>query len=541
MVSFACCLSGGAVFAAPDGFSINSDSDNDVTHDSLYRIDLATGSETRIGPVLSLGQFRSDVEGLAQSPDGTLYGVDDENLTLFPINAATGSVLTGQEVFISGIPGGGGNDFGMTFACDGNLYITSVATQTLYRMTLDGEATPIGAPGSLGAGISAIAAYGSPIQLFGLSNGSDNSNPANARKLWSIDAGSGIATEVGALGAAALQYAEAGLAFDETGDLWALTDRRDDIGFPLPGQILQINTNTGSASSIANTSSNGFESLSITVPRGCFTGAGEVANFTVEKRFMDRNDLEGATFTLSCNTGIPLEQTITVQPVTGYYEDFEVKFVVRDFESGTLDCALSEQKPNGYTASYSCDGMSECSAGQPSPLDAYFKGPCSFSDVEEGDENICFIRNYVDPVDVEVTKLWIDAHEEFQGPTNAQMAWACVNARSSGDDVSTGTEEGIIEFSLPEETIAFEVYPNFDPDQATVCSVAEQFPGFDSDIESDDSECQGLLVSPGSGAACTVINTRLYEGIPTLSQYGKLLLILLILGIALTFTRQQLS
>jgi hypothetical protein len=184
--------------------------------------------------------------------------------------------------------------------------------------------------------------------------------------------------------------------------------------------------------------------------------------------------------------------------------------------------------------------MSDCSAGPASPLDPFFRGPCSYSDVEEGDENICFIRNYVDPVDIEVTKLWIDAHEEFQGPTNAQLAWACVNARSSGNDLSPGTEEGFLEFSLPEETLAFGIFPNFDPEQPTVCSVSEEFPGFDSDIESDASECQGLLVTPGVGAACTVINTRLYAGIPTLSQYAKLLLALLMLSAGLIAARRHL-
>jgi hypothetical protein len=524
------CLTGGVVFAAPDAYSINSDSDSDFIHDSLYVIDLANGSETRIGRILSLNQLRTDVEGLALAPDGTLYGVDDDSNSLFPINVSNGSVISGEEVFINGIPDGGGNDYGMTFACDGDLYVTSVSTQTLYRMGLDGQATPVGAQGSLGVGISAIAAYGNPVQLFGLSNGTDTSNPGDVRKLWSINPTTGVATEIGSLGGAALQYAQAGLAFDEAGMLWALTDRRDDIGFPLPGQILRLNTNTGSATAIANTTDNGFESLAISPPQGCFVGGGQTARFAVNKRFMDRNDVDGATFTLSCNTGIPLEQSLTVEPIIGAYHDFEVNFVVRDFESGTLDCELSEEVPTGYQPTYACDGMSACSAGAGSPLDPYFRGPCSFSDVEEGDENICFIRNYVAPVDVDVTKLWVDEREEFQGPTNAQMAWACVNARSSGNDMSLGTEEGFLEFHLSEETQAFSVYPNFDPDRPTVCSVTEAFPGFDSDIESDASECQGLTVALGTGAACTIVNTRFYAGIPTLSDYGKLLMALLMLG-----------
>ncbi len=514
----------GAVHAVPDGFSINADSPG-ANADGLYLIDLSNGSHSRIGTVISLDETRTDVEGLAMAPDGTLYGVDDDSTKLFPINTTNGRVIAAEEVFIDGIPAvGGGNDFGLTFACDGILYVTSVATQTLYRMSLDGDATPIGAVGDLGENISAIAAYGNPVQLYGLGNGHNGS-----RTLFSIDTNNGTATPIGALGGAAADYLEAGLSFDEAGELWAITDRRQVAGGPFPSQILQIDTGNGQATAISTTTEIGFESLAISAPQGCFTGGGETARFAVNKRFMDRNDIAGATFTLSCNTGIPLEQSITVEPVTGFYEDFEVNFVVRDFESGALDCELSEAPIDGYTASYSCDGLSACDAGAASPLDPYFQGPCSFTSVEEGDENLCFIRNYLDAVDVDVTKIWIDEHEEFQGPTSAQMAWACVNARSSGNDLSPGTEEGFLEFSLQEETRPFSVYPNFDPDQPTVCSVSEQFPGFDSDIESDASDCQGLTVSPGSGAACTVINTRLYAGIPTLDQYGKLILALMML------------
>lgn len=537
MVALIACFSAGVAFAVPNGYSINSDSPG-ANADSLYVIDLANGNHTRIGTVISLDEVRLDVEGLAFAPDGTLYGVDDGGLTagpkLFPINTANGRVISAEEVFIDGVPtSGGGNDFGMSFACDGSLYITSVATQTLYNLSLDGDAQPVGAVGSLNANISAIAAYGNPVQLYGLGNGHNG-----ARTLYSIDIDDGTTTAIGTLGGAAEDYLEAGMSFDESGQLWAVTDRSAVAGGPFPNQILQLDTNNGQATAIAFTSEIGFESLAISEPQGCFVGGGETARFAVNKRFMDRNSVSGATFTLSCNTGIPLEQSITVTPIVGAYRDFEVNFVVRDFESGTLDCELSEEPVEGYSASYSCDGMSACDAGNNSPLDPYFRGPCSFSDVAEGDENICFIRNYVDPVDVDVTKMWIDEHEEFQGPTNAQMAWACVNARSAGNDLSLGTEEGVLNFSLPEETQPFGVYPNFDPDRPTVCSVTEQFPGFDSDIESDASDCQGLLVSPGSGAACTITNTRLYAGIPTLDQYGKLLLALLMLGAGFVAVRR---
>jgi hypothetical protein len=537
-VTMIACLTGGTLHAAPDGFSINSDSPS-ANADSLYRINLSNGSHNRIGTVTSFGQVRIDVEGLAMAPDGTLYGVDDSATTLFPINTGNGRAVSADEVSIDGVPTNGGNDFGMTFGCDGTLYISSVSTQTLYRVDLQGEATAIGAPGSLGENISAIAAYGTPVQLYGLGNGLDGQNGIDSRTLFEIDTETGTTVAIGTLGGQAADYHEAGLAFDDAGILWAITDRRAVPGGPFPSQILQINTANGQATAIASTQETGFESLSISVPRGCFVGAGEVANFTVNKRFMDGNNLDGATFTLSCNTGIPLEQSITVQPVNGDDEEFEVRFVVRDFESGALNCVLTEEAINGYTATYSCDGMSECTAGPPSPLDAYFQGPCSFSGVEEGDENLCFIRNYLDPVDVDVTKLWIDINEEFQGPTVAEMSWACVNARSSGSDLTLGTEEGDLLFHLPEQTVPFSVYPNFDAAQPTVCTVSEDFPGFDSDIESDDSECEGLLVSPGSGNSCTVINTRLYAGIPTLDAIGKALLMVLMLSVGLIAARRH--
>ena len=524
--------------AAPNAYSINSDSPT-ADADSLYQVDLATGNHTRIGRVTSFGQTRIDVEGLAMAPDGTLYGVDDSATTLFPISTTTGRAIAVEEVSISGVPTTGSNDFGMTFACDGNLYISSVISQTLYRMDLEGEATPIGAAGGLGDSISAIAAFGQPVQLYGLSNGLDGGNGVASRTLYSIDPQTGVPTAIGALGGQALDYHEAGLAFDESGVLWAITDRRAVPGGPFPSQILQIDTNTGQATAISSTQQEtGFESLSISPPRGCFTGAGEVARFAASKRFMDQNDLQPATLTLSCNTGLPLVQTRTIQPAPGPYQDRVVTFVVRDFESGTLNCELIEEPLTGYTATYNCDGMSSCSVGQPSGLDDNFQGPCNYTGVEEGDENLCFIRNYVDAVDLAVTKQWIDENEDFLGSTIAEMSWACVNARSSGNDMTAGTEMGTIVFQDALQTIPIEIYPNFDPAQPTVCSVTEDFPGFASDIEADDSECQGLLLTLGSGASCTVTNTRLYEGIPTLDVYGKILMVLVVLSFGLVAARR---
>ena len=298
-----------AIQAAPDGYGINSDSASNLNSDSLYVIDLATGTHTRLGRVQSQGQTKIDVEGLAFAPDGTLYGVDDDSMTLFPINVVDGSVITKGEVSIIGMPSGGGNDFGLTFACDGNLYATSVATQSLYRVSPDGNATPIGASGSLGANISALAAYGNPVQLYGLGNGLTGAGTVDSRMLYSIDVETGQASPLPQqLGAAVDPYNQAGLAFDDNGTLWAITDRRAALGQDFPSQIIRIDTTTGVATHSAVTIEQGFESLAISPPQGCspvsHDGTPELVELTVNKEWVfsepDLGFPESAIIALEC-------------------------------------------------------------------------------------------------------------------------------------------------------------------------------------------------------------------------------------------------
>jgi hypothetical protein len=176
--------------AAPVGYSVNSDSGSEFS-DGLYTIDLDTGQQIeRIGTVQSNTlQRRIDVEGLAFAPDGKLYGVDDDSLKLFSISLENALVDPSTDYDISDLTSGN-NDFGMTFACDGSLYVTSVADQSLYRLGLDGQTQLVGGPdkGGLGHNISALAAYGIPVQLYGLSNGTAGEEKTTATPtLYSID------------------------------------------------------------------------------------------------------------------------------------------------------------------------------------------------------------------------------------------------------------------------------------------------------------------------------------------------------------------
>lgn len=254
--------------SAPMAYSVNSDSGNIETEDSLYLIDLATGIDQRRGTLFTGVETRRDTEGLAFAPDGTLWGVDDESLSLFPITTSNGAVSFQAEKNLSGIQAGGGNDFGMTFSCDNTLYITSVASNTLYSLDLEGNSTVIG---PLGANISAIAAIGNPTRLYGLGNGQFENGNTDSPDLYSINPDTGAATIIGALGNTVGVYNQGGLAFDTSGDLWAITDRRIVNGeiADLASQVLRIDVNSGAATVVSSTNEVGFESLAIAPPTEC--------------------------------------------------------------------------------------------------------------------------------------------------------------------------------------------------------------------------------------------------------------------------------
>jgi hypothetical protein len=251
---------------APLAYSVNSDSGSS-NMDSLYQIDLATGEDLRKGELISVSIYdHIDTEGLAFDSDNTLWGIDDNTLTLFPINTVSGAIPFGEIIDVSTIfPSGGANDFGMTFSCDNSLYVTSVTTGTLYRIDLDAGSQE--AIGALGTNISAIAAIGNPTKLYGLGNGQFVNGDTDSPDLYSIDVSTGAATLIGPLGSEAGEYDQGGLAFDSDGTLWAITDRRTINN--LPSQILRIDVDTGTATLVSTTGEVGFESLAIGPPTAC--------------------------------------------------------------------------------------------------------------------------------------------------------------------------------------------------------------------------------------------------------------------------------
>jgi hypothetical protein len=252
--------------AAPMAYSVNSDG---VNGDNLYLIDLATGVDQFRGKLFTGIEDRTDTEGLAFSPGpiSRLWGIDDDSGTLFPINPDNGSINYNEEIQLPpDFQTGGGNDFGMTFACDNSLFFTSVKSQTLYRRDQDGIIKNVG---SLGVNISAIAAVGNPTRLYGLGNGQYLNGETDSPNLYGIDTTTGQASLIGPLGTPGeFEYNQAGMSFDNAGGLWAITDR-SQIGNQ-KSQILSIDVDTGDATLIATTLNQvGYESLAISPPINC--------------------------------------------------------------------------------------------------------------------------------------------------------------------------------------------------------------------------------------------------------------------------------
>lgn len=260
--------------AAPQGYAINSA--GNFTDDSLvfalWRVDLATGQETYVGQTALQG-FYLDVEGLAFNAEEELFGADDDTKTLLRINPNNGNgIPVGGARHNLDVPEGQPMDFGMTFTCDGELLVSSDVRESLYRADQEsGELTLIGTEGSLGAPITDLAAWGD--QTYGIGQGShrpsgNGPDQPDAPNLYRVDVEQASAELVGGLGSAVGLYHNAGLAFDDEGVLWALTNRRDINGQDLPSQVLRIDPETGVAEMVAETIV-GFESLAITVPGGC--------------------------------------------------------------------------------------------------------------------------------------------------------------------------------------------------------------------------------------------------------------------------------
>jgi hypothetical protein len=259
-----------SLWAGPIGFGVNSRGNevNSQLVNALWRINLSSGEVDYVGWTSFL-----DLEALALHPDGTLHGADDESKTMVRVSKVSGLA---QPI------GGSGNrhnmgvsltrslDFGMAYDCDGTAFVVSDVAQTLFLANMEtGRLTAIASEGSLRAPITDIAIRGS--RAYGIGVGSPGANAPAAPNLYRVNLENATSELIGPLGPQASPYNNAGLAFDESGVLWAITDRRAVSGGDFPSEILRIDTDSGQAVKVAETIV-GVESLAIAPPGGCTLG-----------------------------------------------------------------------------------------------------------------------------------------------------------------------------------------------------------------------------------------------------------------------------
>ncbi len=237
--------------AQTTALAVNSDAAENP--DRLLRVDLGNGQSTVVAnfasPLSGSNAILGDIEGLAFDASGTLYAIDDDTKTLLTINPTTGSgqIISNGNLRIGNtrLPAAP-QDPSITFTCDGDLLLSTGVGRSLFRVNPGNAQTElVGTAGSLGVEITDLAAS---IQgVYGL--GVDS--------LYRIDTSRGTAQQIGSYGGISFPIG-GGMAFDSSGQLWAVADR----GPNTPSALYRIDHNTGRATAVGLTAA-GIESLAI--------------------------------------------------------------------------------------------------------------------------------------------------------------------------------------------------------------------------------------------------------------------------------------
>jgi hypothetical protein len=242
---------------------------------------------------------------------------------------------------------------------------------------------------------------------------------------------------------------------------------------------------------------------------------GAVARFAVTKEYSDGNP-DAITVTLTCNTGLPLEQSFEIS------DGNPVEFVVHDFTDGEMDCEITETgTASSYTPSF--DNGSEVSSTS-----------CSYVDVTSGSYS-CAITNLADPATYTVHKQWnLDDSYENTVELVANVTIVCDSEILADDAVEAAGEWWVHRTLLGQsDSASVEVDTSDGPAE---CVTGETI--LPSSVEVQNGCGQQTELSAGEDFSCMITNTVFFEGIPTLGQYGLAIMALLMLATGLVGFRR---
>lgn len=274
----------------------------------------------------------------------------------------------------------------------------------------------------------------------------------------------------------------------------------------------------------------------------------------IDKIFTDGNDETPVTLRMQCDGGSYTPELVMVDPDEpgGNYEQSFVVFNIP--QGGIQECTVSEDPVPGYHTISVCipELMSDvgnlCLDPDNAPdnsANVYdLEGSvCQWTDIQEGDTNLCQILNIPKPLEVEITKVWDVVNmggENFS--KGVDINFGCVNGGEilGPDYWSLGNNDfEYIDDQTAIATVTTQVIPSWFPAAsglATECWADEHNLASGVEVESDcgDPAAPGMVLTAGGGdVGCTISNTLFFEGIPTLNQYGMAIMALLMLGMGM--------
>ena len=144
---------------------------------------------------------------------------------------------------------------------------------------------------------------------------------------------------------------------------------------------------------------------------------------------------------------------------------------------------------------------------------------CQFNRIVPNDPLHCRVEVTQDPVELMVYLEWIGPSGEEE---DVRISLECESGDYSGNRyVNAGKPDG------------WEIR-DIDP-EGILCNVSEEVR---DNFRPDIIDCQGLWVLPGKGEECTLTNTKIVKRIEMLYRYGKVVMILLVLGIGLAAVKR---
>jgi hypothetical protein len=242
----------------------------------------------------------------------------------------------------------------------------------------------------------------------------------------------------------------------------------------------------------------------------------KLARFHVTKDFVPDNSMEVEVF-ISCTTGLPLQSSQVITEDSG-----GVTFIVKSFIPGELDCEVTEVPvPSGHVDTYLAS-IVDGEAGSIGNVDG-----CQFNEVVGGDFK-CEITNTAEPATFTVYKDWVieNAGGDFIDLL-VDVTISCESEIFENDAVEIDPDLWTLSGEIGDggslkATVDTTAGPAY-------CSAIEKV-AQSSGVESVD-DCDWRYIPAGGSDYCTFTNTVFFEGIPTLSQYGLMVLALLMLGV----------